>query len=309
MGFEVSPCVLDYLSRMVNSCADVAEAILRDINCDNEYPDNSSAVPCGLFVFGENAPTSERLHALDKHAFCITRYFSDIHILIEMLSIPSLAVQASHAFERAIARGAIVAQSLAMVLERRLAQRLNFTVAENFQHTDGTVEGLEGDIEQTGAQRDDFTSVLGLAETLALSRDSRVTDFAKMLYTILFRWYADESHRLRMVKRLVDRATSATGSSREVDLDLEVLVILLCEEQEIVRPVLSMMREVAEIANVDRAALWHQLCASEDEIIRIREERKAEISNMVKEKATISQRLSESEATNNRLKVTFCSES
>ncbi|XP_058203287.1 uncharacterized protein LOC131317725 isoform X2 [Rhododendron vialii] len=302
LGFEVSPCVLDYLSRMVNSCADVAEAILRDINCDNEYPDNGSAVPCGLFVFGENAPTSERLHALDKHAFCITRYFSDIHILIEMLSIPSLAVQASHAFERAIARGAIVAQSLAMVLERRLAQRLNFTVAENFQHTDGTVEGLEGDIEQTVAQRDDFTSVLGLAETLALSRDSRVTDFAKMLYTILFRWYADESHRLRMVKRLVDRATSATGSSREVDLDLEVLVILLCEEQEIVRPVLSMMREVAEIANVDRAALWHQLCASEDEIIRIREERKAEISNMVKEKATISQRLSESEATNNRLK-------
>jgi predicted DNA-binding protein YlxM (UPF0122 family) len=81
------------------------------------------------------------------------------------------------------------------------------------------------------------------------------------------------------------------------------LAILVCEEQEIVKPVLSMMREVAELANVDRAALWHQLCASEDEIIRMRDERKAEISNMAREKANLSQKLSDSEATNNRLKV------
>jgi hypothetical protein len=64
-----------------------------------------------------------------------------------------------------------------------------------------------------------------------------------------------------------------------------------------------MMREVAELANVDRAALWHQLCASEDEIIRIRDERKAENSNMAREKANLSQKLSDCEATNNRLKV------
>jgi hypothetical protein len=64
-----------------------------------------------------------------------------------------------------------------------------------------------------------------------------------------------------------------------------------------------MVRGVAELANVDRAALWHQLCASENEIIRVREECKTEISNMAKEKATLSQKLSESEATNSRLKV------
>lgn len=64
-----------------------------------------------------------------------------------------------------------------------------------------------------------------------------------------------------------------------------------------------MMREVAELANVDRAALWHQYCTSEDEILRLREERKAESSNMAKEKAIISQKLNESEAINNRLKV------
>uniref|UniRef100_A0A5B6Z2T5 MATH domain-containing protein n=1 Tax=Davidia involucrata TaxID=16924 RepID=A0A5B6Z2T5_DAVIN len=302
LGTEVSPSVLDYLSRMVNSCPDVGESILRDIDCDNDFDDNCSAMPCGLFLFGENGPPSKRLHAVDEQAFCAS-HFSDIYFLIEMLSIPCLAVEASQTFERAVARGAIVAQSVAMVLERRLAQRLNFSsqyVTENFQHTDVVIEGET--IEQLRAQRDDFTSVLGLAETLALSREPCVRGFVKMLYTILFKWYADESYRLRMLKRLVDRATSTTENSREVDLDLEILVILVCEEQEIVRPVLSMMREVTELANVDRAALWHQLCASEDEILRIREEGKVQISNMVKEKSIISQRLSESEATNSCMK-------
>ncbi|XP_057477174.1 uncharacterized protein LOC130764897 [Actinidia eriantha] len=302
LGTVVSSCVLDYLSRMVNSCADVAEAILRDIDCDDDFGNNDSAIPCGLFTFGVGS-TSERLHVVDEGAFFSSSYFSDIFLLIEMLSIPCLAVEASQTFERAVARGAIVAQSVAMVLERRLAQRLNFTsqfVAENFQHADVVVEGET--IEQLRSQRDDFTSVLGLAETLALSRDPHVRGFVKMLYTILFKWSADESYRLRMLKRLIDRASSTTDSSREVDIDLEILVILVCEEQEVVRPVLSMMREVAELANVDRAALWHQLCASEDEIIRIREERKSEISTMAKEKAIISQKLSESEATTNRLK-------
>lgn len=303
LGAEVSPCVLDFLNKTVNSWGDVAETILRDIDCDDDFGDNCSTIPCGLFLFGENGPTSERLHAIDEQAFCATRHFSDIYLLIEMLSIPCLAVEASQTFERAVARGAFVAQSVAMVLESRLAQRLNFNsrfVAESFQHTDVVVEGETN--EQLRAQRDDFSSVLGLAETLALSRDPRVKGFVKVLYTILFKWYADESYRGRMVKRLVDRATSTTDSSREIDLELEILVILVCEEQEVVRPVLSMMREVAELANVDRAALWHQLCTSEDEIIRMREERKAEISNLVKEKAIISQRLSESEATSNRLK-------
>nr|GLL17342.1 uncharacterized protein LOC109172306 [Ipomoea trifida] len=299
LGTEVSPCVLDYLSRTVGSCADIAEAILRDIDCDNGFSENCSAVPCGIFLFGENCHTTERPEPVDEHPFRSGDHVSDIYILIEMLSIPCLAVDASQTFERAVARGAVVAQSVAMVLERRLARRISLTseyVAGNFQHADVVVEG------ELRAQQDDFTPILSLAETLALSRDPHVKGFVKMLYTILFKWYADESYRLRILKRLVDRATSTTDSAREVDLDLDILATLICEEQEIVRPVLSMMREVAELANVDRAALWHQLCASEDEILRNREERKTEISNMAKEKAVISQKLNESEATNNRLK-------
>ncbi|KAI4316344.1 hypothetical protein L6164_024332 [Bauhinia variegata] len=303
LGLEVSPCVLDFLSKTINSWGDVAETILRDIDCDDDYGDNCSVLPCGLLLFSEHGSSPTGLHVVDEQAFQASHHFSDIYILIEMLSIPSLAVEASQTFERIVSRSAIVAQSVALVLERRLSQRLNSNgryVGKNFQHSDVVVEGDAN--EQLGVPGDDFTSVLGLAETLALSRDPCVKEFVKLLYTILFRWYANESYRARTLKRLVDRATSTTDNSREVDLDLDILVNLVCEEQEIVRPVLSMMREVAELANVDRAALWHQLCASEDEIIRIREERKAEISNMAREKAILSQKLSESEAINSRLK-------
>ncbi|KAF5461397.1 hypothetical protein F2P56_017501 [Juglans regia] len=303
LGVEVSPCVLNFLSKTIISWGDVAEIILRDIDCDDDFGENCSTIPHGLFLFDEYGPTSERLHLVEEQAFRAGHHFSDIYILIEMLSIPFLAVEASQTFERAVAQGAIVAQSVAMVLERRLAQGLNLSaslVTEKYQHEGAVAEG-EAD-EQPTLQRDDFTSVLGLAETLALSRDPAVKEFVKILYTILFKWYADESYRGRILKRLVDRATSTVGDNREVDLELDILVTLVSEEQEIIRPILSMMREVAELANVGRAALWHQLCASEDEIIRMRDERKAEISNMVREKAIIAQKLSESESNNNHLK-------
>ncbi|CAI8599607.1 unnamed protein product [Vicia faba] len=259
LGLHVSPCVLDFLSKTINSWGDVAETILRDIDCDEDYGESCTALPCGIFLF------------------------------------------ASQTFERAVARGAIGAQSVALVLESLLSQRLNNSArTENFQHSDGATE--EDACEQLGVQRDDITLVLGLAETLALSRDLCVQEFVKLLYVIIFKWYANESYRGKMLKTLVDRVTSTTDNGREVDFDLDILVTLVCEEQEYIRPVLSMMRGVAELSNIDRAALWHQLCASEDEIIRVCEENKTEISNMAKEKAILSQKLSESEATNSRLK-------
>ncbi|KAM7256152.1 hypothetical protein ACFE04_011893 [Oxalis oulophora] len=295
LGPEVSLCVLDFLSRTVNSWGDVAETILRDIDCDVDCGD-SKASSCGLFLFGENGSTSERLHTVDELTFCTSHHFSDIYILIDMLSIPCLAVEASQTFERAVARGAIVAQSVAMVLERRLAQRLSARYGTDSYQAEGEP------IDQLRLQRDDFTSLLSLAETLGLSKDVCVRGFVKMLYTILFKWFADEAYRARILKRLVDRAASSTDNCRDSDLDLGILAFLVCEEPENIRTVLSLMREVAELANVDRAALWHQLCASEDEIIRMREERKTEISNMAKEKAALTRKLSESEASNSRLK-------
>lgn len=293
--------MLDCLSRTVNSCADIAESIIRDIDCDDG---TSDSVQSGIFIFGESGPVSEKLHSGEEQYFLVTHHFSDIYILIEMLSIPCLAIEAAQTFERAVVRGTFAPQSVAVVLERRLARRLNLTsqyIAENFQQHDVATD--DEAVEQLSAQADDFASVLGLAETLALSKDPRVKGFVKILYTVLFKWYADESHRLRMLKRLVDRATNTADAGLEVDLYLEILAILVSEDQEVVRPVLNMMREVVELANVDRAALWHQLCASEDEILRTREERKVEVAAAAKEKAVLSQRLSESEALYSRLKV------
>ncbi|XP_042059957.1 uncharacterized protein LOC121804468 [Salvia splendens] len=300
LGTEVSSCVLDCLSRTVISCADIAESIIRDIDCDDGASDSMQS---GIFIFGESGPVSEKLNSGEEQHFHVSRHFSDIYLLIEMLSIPCLAIEASQTFERAVVRGTFVPQSVAMVLERRLARQLNLTsqyIAENFQQPD--VDTDDEAIEQLRAQADDFASVLGLADALALSKDQRVKGFVKILYTVLFKWYADESHRLRMLKRLVDRATSTADASLEVDLYLEILAILASEDQEVVRPVLNMMREVVELANVDRAALWHQLCASEDEILRVREERKVEVASAAKEKALLSQRLVEYEASNSHLK-------
>lgn len=312
MGSDVSSCVLDCLSRTVNSCADIAESIIRDIDCDDG---NSDGMQSGIFIFGESGPVCEKLHSGEEQHFNVTRHFSDIYILIEMLSIPCLAIEAAQTFEKAVVRGTFVPQSVAMVLERRLGRRLDLTsqyIAESFQQPDAVTD--DEAIEQLRAQADDFASVLGLAETLAHSKDPRVKEFVKILYTVLFKWYADESHRLRMLKRLVDRATSTVDANLEIDLYLEILAILVSEDQEVVRPVLNMMREVVELANVDRAALWHQFCASGDEILRIREERKVEVASAAKEKAALSQRLSECEASNSRLKViiflaiNFCQE-
>ncbi|KAL0394282.1 UNVERIFIED_CONTAM: hypothetical protein Slati_4394400 [Sesamum latifolium] len=95
LGTEVSPCVLDYLRRTVNSCADIAESILQDINCDDDFGDNFSPTACGLFIFGESGPKSERLHSGDDQASHCCSHFSDIYVLIEMLSIPCLAVEAA----------------------------------------------------------------------------------------------------------------------------------------------------------------------------------------------------------------------
>lgn len=306
LGARVSPCVLDVLSKTLHTWADVALAMLKDIDSYCELGDYCTNTSHAAFSICENGLTADELHLTEEQVASAgndMNDMSDIYILIEMLSIPCLAVEASQVFERAVARGAFGIQSVGMVLEHRHSQRMKNNsnpVANNSNNTDFLADGKA---EPLHVQEDDFTPVLGLAEALALSRNSQVQEFVRMLFSILFKMYVDEGYRGRLLKGLVDRANNATDNYREVDLYLDILVFLVQEEEVIVRPVLSMMREVAELANVDRAALWHQLCASEDENIRIREERQTEHSNFAREKTILSQRLSESEATNSRLKV------
>ncbi|XP_073138267.1 uncharacterized protein [Henckelia pumila] len=300
LGTEFSTCVLDYLSRTVNSCADIAESILRDIDCDDDFDRNY--LPSELLTFGGSGPNPVKQTSGEEHVFHGSCHFSDIFLLIEMLSIPCLAIEAACTFERSVARGAFNSQSVGTVLERCLALRLTMTSQDTVENIEQPDVVTEWEAKQLSGPRDDFTLLLGLAETLALSKHPLVKEFVKFLYTMLFKWYADESYRLRMLKRLVDSAMTSVDDRHEIELGLEVLVILVCQEQEMVKPVLSIMREAVELANADRAALWHQLCVNEEEILRIREESNAEVACISEEKSVISQRLSESEASCSHLK-------
>ncbi|KFK32582.1 hypothetical protein AALP_AA6G262000 [Arabis alpina] len=310
LGADVSLCVLDYLSKTVHSWADIAEMILRDINCDDSLGGNFATLPCGPILLGENEIASKMADLLDEHEFYANRQFFDVYILLEMLSIPSLAVEASQTFERAVARGAIVAQSVAMVLEKLRVQGPNLSATSGdatFRHQDHVLEG-EGS-EQPAAGGIEFRTILNLAETLAHSKDPQVRGFVKMLYTILFKCFPDQPFRIQILRRLVDRFTSPTSGSHDLDLDLEILAILIFQEQDVVRPVLAMLKKVVEHANLDRATLWHQLHANKEELVRLKEEKKTEIQSMTKEKSGITQKLSESEAANTRLKSEMKAES
>ncbi|KAK1269842.1 hypothetical protein QJS04_geneDACA006424 [Acorus gramineus] len=302
LGTEVSPCVLDVLVKTVSTQEDVAEAFLRDIDSDSQMDACGFTTHCGSFRYLENGPSSEGVHVGDEQVFSGGCQVSDVYILIDMLYIPCLFVEASQVFERAVSQGAIGVELVALALQRRHAQRLKIKsgpVTDDPQNKQVVVNDKTLSLT---IPEDDFAIILTLAEELSPSGDPRVQGFVRTLYSLLFKMYDEGNYRGRLLKALVDRATSTIESCRETDLDLDILVFLVREEEEIARPVLCMMREVAELANVDRAALWHQLSAIEGENIRFQEERQTELSNFAREKAALSQRLTDFEATTSHLK-------
>ncbi|KAH0457413.1 hypothetical protein IEQ34_012728 [Dendrobium chrysotoxum] len=91
----------------------------------------------------------------------------------------------------------------------------------------------------------------------------------------------------------VDSAINNTSKSCQ-GFTMDVLVILVREKKGIARPVLNMMRKVAKLAQADHASLWHQFCATEDELTRSREEWKLEYNNLARENADLIHRLKKS---------------
>ncbi|KAG2308307.1 hypothetical protein Bca52824_028055 [Brassica carinata] len=271
VGADVSVCVIEYLSKTVHRWAEIAEMILRDINCDDILDGNFGTLPFGPFLIGENDSISEMEDLMDKHEFYVNRQFFDVYILLEMFSIS------------AVARGAIVVQCVTMVLEKRLVQGPNLSATSG----DSVLEGEVSEEEAAGVI--EFRALPNLAETLAHSKDPQVRGFVKRLYAILFKWFPDQPFRVQILRRLVDRFTSPTSSNQELDLELWILDILIFQEREVARPVLAMLKKTVEHVNMDRAALWHQLRANKIELVR----------NLV----YITKKLSESEAANTRLKV------
>ncbi|KAK3158448.1 hypothetical protein QOZ80_2AG0137330 [Eleusine coracana subsp. coracana] len=290
LGTEVPHCVLDLLSRTIQSQPDVAQAILKDIDSDSESDNNCLSLSCSSS--NTNGLSSEGMYSWQEQAV-----LSDVYVLIEMLSIPRLFVEVTQIIEKALLRGAFGLQLVAMVLERRHAHRSSLKSGSVVNDSQNKQVLLDGQFESLAAHEDDFTSVLALGEVLSLSTETKVQDFVRMLYATMFKIYAEDHYRYRILKGLVERATNTSDNCRAVDIDMDVLMFLIKEDYGIGRPVLNMMREVAEVAQADRANLWHQICAAEDENIRLREEIEMEQTNFTNEKAALSQRLTESEAT------------
>ncbi|KAI5073759.1 hypothetical protein GOP47_0011772 [Adiantum capillus-veneris] len=300
LGPTVSPRVLDVVRSTVCHNVDVAKALLRDIDTDCECSEPDLALPSSNVPFEErgNGAASEQLQLA---AACWR--VADVDVLVEMLTVPCLRAEAQQVFERAIARGAFGEHSVVMVLERRHAQRL---IMDSRCHLNG-LQSAEASLSGTASisiseNDDDFPVVLGLAETLALSRDVRVREFVSTLYAVMFKVYCNEVYRERMLRGLAEHATSNAHVPSEVELSMDILTFLVREEEGTARPVLCMMREAAELANADRATLYQQLRTTEEETALARTERQGEINNLVKEKTALSQKLLEAEAAQARLK-------
>ncbi|KAL6633987.1 hypothetical protein ACP70R_026658 [Stipagrostis hirtigluma subsp. patula] len=300
LGTEVPRCVLDFLSKTIQSQPDVAQAILKDIDSDCETEDNCLSSSCSTCT--TDGLSAEGLYSWQEQAVHGRSHLSDVFVLIEMLSIPGLFVEVTQIFERALLRGAFCLQLVTMVLEKRHSHRSSLKAGSVVNDSQNIHVLSDGQFEPLSVQEDDFTSVLALGEVLSLSTETKVHDFVRMLYAIMFKIYAEDHYRYRILKGLVERATNTSDNCRAVDIDMDVLVFLVKEEYGIARPVLNMMREVAEVAQADRANLWHQICATEDENVRLREDMEMEQTNFANEKTVLNQRLTESEATIGRLR-------
>ena len=301
MGSAVSPRVLDVVRSTVSSDMDVGKALLRDIDIDCECNEPDIALPTSstLFEYQDGVAITEQLHLA---AACWR--VADVDILVEMLTIPSLRTEAQQVFERAIAKGAFGEHSVVMVLERRHTQRL---IMDSRCHLNGlqSVEAsLQGSKDISISEEDnDFPVVLGLAEALALSPDVRVREFVSTLYAVMFKVYCGEAYRERMLRGLVENATSNAHTPVDSELGMDILTFLVGEEEGTAKPVLCMMREAVELANADRAILYQKLRTNDEEMALARKERQEEISNLIKEKLTLSQKAIEAENAQTRLKV------
>lgn len=306
LGAGVSPRVLDSLRNIVASQADVAEALLRDIDSDGEKGENDFTEPTStdVVVDKESIGAARKLQLTAEQVATACWRLADVYILVQLLSVPSFRVETQRVFERAIARGALGERSIAMFLERRHSQRpiIDFrcNVSDN-QSSQASITETSG--QPSPEDDEDFPAVLGLAEALMLSRNTRVREFVSTLYAVMFKVYKNEGYRERMLRGLVEHANRNKNGHHEMDLGMDILAFLVREEEGTARPVLSMMHEAAQLANVDRSALWQQLRASEEEIIRTREDRQDEIANLSKENVLLSQKLADAATTQAHLKA------
>ncbi|XVE98392.1 hypothetical protein REPUB_Repub03eG0102800 [Reevesia pubescens] len=286
LGAEVSRSVLDLLRKTLNSSDDLAVNMLRRI--DSVFSLDKKHLTNGIkpSSSSENGLGTKSLQAGDH-------YFSDIFMLLEMLAIPSIAMETTQAFEKGIANGFITDHLVEMVLEK-YASMLGVNVISSEKHQFGNTKTTGKGSMGSSYTEEVFTVVFGVADKLFLSSHSQVHGFLRKFYSILFRLFADENYHKKMLRRLVEHAMSAADNCSETSL--HILDFLVHKEFKVSRLVLSIIIDDFQLANSDRSALQSQLCAREDEYSHAEKELQTELSKMRIEKLTLLERLHESEA-------------
>ncbi|XVE71506.1 hypothetical protein DITRI_Ditri10aG0156300 [Diplodiscus trichospermus] len=293
LGAEVSPYVLDFLRKTLNSSDDLSVTMLQKI--DSVFSLDQKDLINGIrsSSSSENGLATKTLHAGDHH-------FSDIFMLLAMLAIPSIATETTQAFEKGIANGFITYHLVEMVLEK-YASILGVNVVSSGKHQFGNTETTGKGSMGSFYPEEVFTWVFGIADKLFLSRHSQVHGFLRKFYSVLFRLFADENYHKKMLRRLVEHAMSAANNCSETSLD--VLVFLVQKEIKIARLVLSMIIDDFRLANSYRSALQSQLRARVDEYSLSQEELQTKLSKTRIEKSNLLERLQGSKAATLRYKL------
>ncbi|KAH9300653.1 hypothetical protein KI387_012236, partial [Taxus chinensis] len=299
LGASMSPPVLDCV-RTVASQEDIAEALLRDIDSDFEKGECDCTEPTvnAAVSVKESKGTACQLQFTAEKVTNTCSQVADVYILVEILSVPSLRIETQNVFERAISRGAIGERGIAMFLERRHSQNPSMDYRCHGFDSQSS-KGIASESFPEG--HEEFSAVLGLAEALTLSKNTRVKEFVSFLYAAMFKVYKSEGHREQMLTGLVKCTTANTNGCHEMDLCMDILSILV-QEEGAGRSVLHILHELAQLASADRAALQQRLRLSEEEIIRVSEHRQDEITSLSKEKAFLSKRLTDAAATQTQIK-------
>ncbi|XP_024544379.1 uncharacterized protein LOC9654920 [Selaginella moellendorffii] len=283
LGTSVSPKVLEVVRDMIFTCPGVGEALLRDIDADSECSDSD-----GLSVFGYGGQGD-------------AARIADVDILLEMLNVSPFVVEAQRLIERVVARGTISNSSVYKVLCIRRVGKAKDS---------GDAGSASRSPDSTSSPDCMFTALLALVKAISSSKDSKVREFVSTLYTDMFKLYCDDVLRERMVRGLVERATSSSRCGDDDQLEMNILTLLVKQEEgkegkelKIVPTVLRMMRKAVQQANAECSSIRQQLSAREEELAKVRSDKQNEVARFAREKASLSQRLSEAEAGQLRVKL------
>eukprot|EP00854_Cymbomonas_tetramitiformis_P003916 gene3916-4879_t len=175
----------------------------------------------------------------------------------------------------------------------------------------GTMSGMQDDgdagLDPHSAAQSDFEAVLHLAESMLGSTHPRAYAFTTALYSILFVSCREGGASDRMTMGLVDRwgslhdarvpgrVMSGQASEAEVQVGMDILGEMMLDDTSVSHRLLLHLRDSAQVAEGDAAALRDKLQGVEEQARRA-QGAWGKQQRMAKEKTALSERLKHAEA-------------